>query len=271
MTQTIVYRLVDHTGRLLYVGITSSIQTRLAEHQLHQSWWPEVATITTEVHEDHRSAIAAEREAIQQEQPAFNVLHSGWTWKDRRRATTEPINSIELGDDPLEVVRIATDEWRREQTRHLATVQAAFDAGWNRDELAKAAGFTSRDGLYKYLHRNRQGANAAPYKCPLCQLPYWTERTCPGKWDHATGVFSPHDPVPAVVPTIDAERPPPMTSSVEDVMRERYHERYPFGPSRLGALGKAVHHIDGDPTNNDPSNLQIVDLNENTATQEQQS
>lgn len=110
--------------------------------------------------------------------------------------------------DPLYEVREATKATAQSETRRLATVQAAFDAGWNRDEIAKAAGFTSRDGLYKYLSRHQ----------------------------------------------------------AQDVMRERY----PFGPSRLGALGKAVHHIDGDPTNNDPSNLQIVDLNENTATKEQQ-
>lgn len=32
---------------------------------------------------------------------------------------------------------------------------------------------------------------------------------------------------------------------------------------------KVVHHIDGNPRNNDPSNLEIVDMKENTTRQEQ--
>jgi hypothetical protein len=34
-------------------------------------------------------------------------------------------------------------------------------------------------------------------------LPYWTERTCPGKWEHTTGLFRAHDPAPTVVATAE--------------------------------------------------------------------
>lgn len=56
--------------------------------------------------------------------------------------------------DLLAEVRAAAAAAEQTEAQKLAAIRAAFDAGANREEIAQAAGFTSRDGLYKYLRRH---------------------------------------------------------------------------------------------------------------------
>lgn len=69
---TTLYRLFDVEGELLYVGITSALGSRLSAHRRTQPWWDEVAETAVEAFDDRRSALAAEREAIETEGPRFN-------------------------------------------------------------------------------------------------------------------------------------------------------------------------------------------------------
>ena len=68
----VVYRLYSESGRLLYVGATSSIQVRLRKHQ-RRAWWQDVATYEVEHHPDPKSCRIAERMAIRNEAPVHNV------------------------------------------------------------------------------------------------------------------------------------------------------------------------------------------------------
>lgn len=70
-----LYRMYDQAGQLLYVGITLDVATRFANHRGDKPWWTSVATIKLEHFADRASVLAAERRAIQQERPAYNVVH----------------------------------------------------------------------------------------------------------------------------------------------------------------------------------------------------
>lgn len=55
--------------------------------------------------------------------------------------------------DLLAEVAAAADALAQAEARRLAACRAAFDAGIDRTEIAHAAGFDTRDGLYKMLRR----------------------------------------------------------------------------------------------------------------------
>ena len=73
---TALYRFYDSLNSLLYVGITSSLPTRLAQHDKVQNWWPLVARIDVEHHPERSIALIAETAAIRDESPRFNKHHS---------------------------------------------------------------------------------------------------------------------------------------------------------------------------------------------------
>ncbi len=70
--RTVLYRFYERNGELLYVGVTGIPGERWATHSRHAEWWPFIATLTTEVFPTMRQALAAEREAIWDEEPMFN-------------------------------------------------------------------------------------------------------------------------------------------------------------------------------------------------------
>lgn len=81
---TTLYRLFDHQGNLLYVGIAGNPGRRFAQHSGDKHWWGDVAE-TTLTHFDTRAeALRAEKRAIRDEHPAYNVVHSRPPAVDRR-------------------------------------------------------------------------------------------------------------------------------------------------------------------------------------------
>ena len=69
--RTCVYRCYDAAERLLYVGISMSLEGRLTKHR-RTAWWPEVAEITVQWFDGREAAKAAERAAIRDEAPLHN-------------------------------------------------------------------------------------------------------------------------------------------------------------------------------------------------------
>ena len=67
-----VYRMFSVSGRLLYVGVTSNLATRLASHA-EKRWFPLVATITLTWYPNRETAEQAERAAIEAEHPWINI------------------------------------------------------------------------------------------------------------------------------------------------------------------------------------------------------
>lgn len=72
----ILYRMFNHKQQLLYVGITSNPSARFAQHARDKGWFPQIAEIRLEHHETRERLIAAEREAIKNENPRHNIIHS---------------------------------------------------------------------------------------------------------------------------------------------------------------------------------------------------
>jgi DNA-binding GntR family transcriptional regulator/predicted GIY-YIG superfamily endonuclease len=70
--RTALYRFYDATKRLLYVGISSDLKKRWAQHEESKAWWPQVASETVEWLESRAAALVAERNAIRAENPLFN-------------------------------------------------------------------------------------------------------------------------------------------------------------------------------------------------------
>ena len=84
----VLYRCFDASGRLLYVGSTSSWKRRMREHQRQSWWWSQMSRVKTIAHPTLESARAAESTAIQEEGPVFNWRDAGRSWLGRRDAWT---------------------------------------------------------------------------------------------------------------------------------------------------------------------------------------
>jgi hypothetical protein len=71
-----VYSLRDADDRILYIGCTDNIPSRMSCHKGNKPWWPEVARIGTEFTGDRDASYRRERELIGQLQPPYNVRHT---------------------------------------------------------------------------------------------------------------------------------------------------------------------------------------------------
>jgi predicted GIY-YIG superfamily endonuclease len=87
MSTFTLYRFFDAEDTLLYVGLTVNPGRRMEKHRGTQPWWNDVARIEMEQHQDLATLRAAEREAIEHEQPLHNVRmnagtgSAGLVWK----------------------------------------------------------------------------------------------------------------------------------------------------------------------------------------------
>lgn len=87
----VVYRCYDESGRLIYIGSTSSMWDRLTQHRYDTWWTPLLAKLRMQVFPTIEAARAAERVAILHEEPAFNV-------RPRRRNWDELYSTLGLAD-----------------------------------------------------------------------------------------------------------------------------------------------------------------------------
>jgi len=96
---TDVYRVYDQEGRLLYVGASVNVFTRLREHRLYAEWWPLAFEGTVTRYENRAMARSVEAHAIRNEGPLYNTT-------DER---AEAIKRITI-TDPIEVIDLWWDE-----------------------------------------------------------------------------------------------------------------------------------------------------------------
>lgn len=69
----VVYRFYGDAGELLYVGISLAAVQRMSAHKSNQPWWPDVARVDFVHYPDREAARAAEKVAIQDERPRYNI------------------------------------------------------------------------------------------------------------------------------------------------------------------------------------------------------
>ena len=73
--KTALYRYFDDNA-LLYVGISHRLPRRVKEHT-RDDWVGATTHVTVEWYATRDAAADAEREAIRQEQPIYNIAHNG--------------------------------------------------------------------------------------------------------------------------------------------------------------------------------------------------
>lgn len=69
----VVYRFYDTRGELLYVGISLAGVQRLGQHRSSKDWFVDVARTEFTHYPDYESAREAERVAIANESPRYNI------------------------------------------------------------------------------------------------------------------------------------------------------------------------------------------------------
>jgi len=71
-----LYRHYDKDDTLLYIGISVSAISRFQQHILNSKWADASVKMTTERFNSRREALQAEKKAIKQEKPLFNISHN---------------------------------------------------------------------------------------------------------------------------------------------------------------------------------------------------
>lgn len=78
-----VYRAFDADENLLYIGHSTRVLGRLAEHAATKGWWRRVTHVTVEHFESRLDASTAEAAAIASERPEMNERAGALIAKDR--------------------------------------------------------------------------------------------------------------------------------------------------------------------------------------------
>lgn len=68
-----MYRLLDATDRLLYVGMGRNPLNRWSAHADQHSWWPEVACFEVTWYPSRERAAQEERRALREDDPLHNI------------------------------------------------------------------------------------------------------------------------------------------------------------------------------------------------------
>ena len=71
--ETVVYRIYDQEGGLLYVGMTNDFDMRMYQHRRDSRWFPLAHDYRLTTYPTRRLAARAEWQAIRTEEPMFNL------------------------------------------------------------------------------------------------------------------------------------------------------------------------------------------------------
>lgn len=100
--RTVLYRMYDADGVLLYVGITNNMRRRWIAHKRDKWWIDDVDDVVTEDYDSRYEASMAEQEAIRNERPRHNDMLAVVSPNNRRsepqalRVLLRSINSYTL-------------------------------------------------------------------------------------------------------------------------------------------------------------------------------
>jgi len=83
----VLYRFLNSSGTLLYVGITMNPPQRFKAHQSGKDWWSEVSDIKIETFDTRELLAQAEKETIVKEKPLYNFIYNGKSLKRSNDST----------------------------------------------------------------------------------------------------------------------------------------------------------------------------------------
>jgi predicted GIY-YIG superfamily endonuclease len=86
----VVYRCYDAAGRVIYIGATSDIRKRLKVHRRDSPWFSEVFAVESTVYPERWLAFYAEGQAIRDENPRHNRMHTPRYAHPNKRAGPRP-------------------------------------------------------------------------------------------------------------------------------------------------------------------------------------
>lgn len=119
-----LYRFYDKADELLYVGLTCNPPGRLATHRRDKPWWTTITRIELETFPSRSSCMSAEKLAIKNEHPRFNVIDRG--------ATDEQEGSL----------RQTAEEFAAARTERDEAIREAAGAGMTRRAIAAIVGIS---------------------------------------------------------------------------------------------------------------------------------
>lgn len=159
---TSVYRFFDKTGALLYVGITHNPGSRWSGHT-SRAWWQDVANTSIEPYPDRASAQAAEKRAILDEQPRYNLQGI-----DPEAASPRVRQTVDL----TQARHVALAQWRMQTTVELGRTRLS-----TQDVLSALVGVLVTDETvarkvraYLDVPRGPEDANIPEPTSPLHQV-----------------------------------------------------------------------------------------------------
>ena len=94
----VIYRCYDEET-LLYVGMSTNIELRLATHEARSFWWTSSIRTVIRLFPDRTAARAAELAAIREERPSYNIHSRRESWVARE--IRDLITAIERGRSPM--------------------------------------------------------------------------------------------------------------------------------------------------------------------------
>ncbi len=120
-----VYRLRDAEGALLYIGATSNLGQRIAQHKATKTWpgchpvitvGERMASWTADRYETRAEAFAAERVAIAAERPLLNTKHIPHEAEEHEMPTTPEVEADFTLADTAKALRVST-RWVRDRIK----------------------------------------------------------------------------------------------------------------------------------------------------------
>ena len=137
MTRTALYRHWDADKNLLYVGISLSAIARLGQHIAGSHWSDEISSVTIQQYPDRDSAIIAERRAIAEEAPLYNIAHAD--------NDNTPLAARGDGRDWLDLSQVYSVGWRNPGPMGADEYRAALKSlGITQTESARLLGVDIR-------------------------------------------------------------------------------------------------------------------------------
>lgn len=126
MAMHTLYRHFDQNDELLYIGVTSNLFRRTAEHERSSPWFRDIARIDLRHFDSREDAIEAEDRAISNEKPKHNQTVNAFL--DTKQAAAYlriPVKELmqlqKAGRGPSEVYVVS---WRREPEEYSYRVAA---------------------------------------------------------------------------------------------------------------------------------------------------
>lgn len=91
-----LYRHFDSNSKLLYVGISQGVMTRTYSHERKSEWFDQVVRIEIEHYATEEAARNAEKVAIKNEHPIFNLTHNVKIEKPSIKITEKDVQQYPL-------------------------------------------------------------------------------------------------------------------------------------------------------------------------------